>query len=614
MSRMGFYYDQTRCVGCNACQIACKDYHDLEKGLFFRRASTWEIEEDEKIACIHYTGACNHCNNPLCLKNCPVQAIHQNEDGTVVQDPSACIGCGTCTWVCPYGAPSLSRMRGTAVKCDGCYERRAKGLEPVCVEACITHCLQFGDLDELSKGNNIVREMPFLPKKDVSDPGIAIRPRMNQDMENDLPGDVASVKKVDTCGNVAGKKCLVLGAGIAGVTAAETLRAFSKDSEITILSAEEEYPYSRPLLSKTYIKSLDVSKILIKPVEWYEKNNINLVRGAIVGKIDTDKKCVCLEDGRTFEYDVCIYALGASPWTPPMDGLPMKGVYCIRTAEDMDLVHRYMGVSKDAIVLGGGVIGLEMAEELKQMNLNVTVLEAAPRLMGRLLDGESSAVLKKRLNEQGIRVEEGVTVERVVASENGRLSHVVLKDGRTIPAGVMVVSCGIRANIGLVKDAGIVCERGVVVDDKMVTSNPNVFAAGDCISYMGRNPGLWGFSKETAVIAAMNALDCSCDNKIPSTAEVMMSTGGISVFASGSLEENEGVEVTYGLNNTDKNVMQEFGAVATKETGFLVNHRPGEGFSYQKYYRKDGKLVGAVLMGDLSMLASVKKELQEGGK
>ncbi len=621
MGRMGFYYDQTRCVGCNACQIACKDYHDLEKGLVYRRVSTWEIDTEEKqTVCLHYSGACNHCSDALCIKNCPVQAIHQNADGTVVQDRSACIGCGTCTWVCPYGAPSLSRMSGTAAKCDGCYERRAQGKEPVCVEACITHCLQFGDLDELSKGHETVRELPFLPKADLTDPAIAIRPRQVQ-AQGTCVKDVSAVnEKEEKKVSAAGKRCVILGGGIAGVTAAETVRAMSDDIEIVMVSAEAELPYSRPLLSKTYIKSLDASKILLKPASWYEEQKIKLVTEAVVAKLNPETKTVILEDGSEYSYDICIYALGASPWTPPMEGLPMKGVYCIRTAEDVDQVHQYMSVSEDAIVLGGGVIGLEMAEELRQMGLNVTILEAAPRLMGRLLDEESSRVLKEHLISEGVRVEEGVIIARVEADDNGRrLASVTLKDGRNIKTGVLVVSCGIRANIAVAQDAGLACERGVVVDGNMKTSADGIYAAGDCISFNGRNPGLWGFSRDTAEMAARSAVlslteETVCNAPYVFTPDVMMSTGGISIFSAGTLETGEGVEVTYGEKcECCVKEMQEFAAEACYETRFLVNHRDGEKFSYQKYYRKNGKLVGVVLMGDLSDLAKVKKELQEGG-
>lgn len=180
MATYGFVYDQSRCIGCNTCQMACKDGHDLEPGLFLRRAATLEFTDYEgKLHTIHYSGSCNHCNTPACLNRCPSGAIHRQADGTIAVDPQKCIGCGTCTWVCPYGAPKLSHKTGRSMKCDACYDRRQAGKEPLCVESCLTHCLRFTDLDTLvpEERARYTNRLPYLPDPTETDPNVRILPK-----------------------------------------------------------------------------------------------------------------------------------------------------------------------------------------------------------------------------------------------------------------------------------------------------------------------------------------------------------------------------------------------------------------------------------------------------
>lgn len=145
MPEFFFYHNMDTCIGCGACQTACKDKHDLPAGEFFRRVTEVMPAGSEKPR--FYSGACCHCEQPACIAVCPNGAFDQAADGTVLHDDGKCIGCGKCLWSCPYGAISLSSERGVAQKCDGCFERRAAGLEPACVAACVNRSLQFGKTD-----------------------------------------------------------------------------------------------------------------------------------------------------------------------------------------------------------------------------------------------------------------------------------------------------------------------------------------------------------------------------------------------------------------------------------------------------------------------------------
>ncbi len=194
-----FLYDQTRCMGCNACQMACKDKNDLEAGLFFRRVETLRYEEGGREIFAHYSGACSHCREAACVKACPVGAMVHMEDGSVRQADGLCIGCGACTWACPYGAVSLSHKLGVARKCDSCIDLRRAGKAPACVDACPTHCLTFEEVEEMDGtedqalkeigtkraeagvGQAAARRrygeprLPFLPDPAVTKPALRIR-------------------------------------------------------------------------------------------------------------------------------------------------------------------------------------------------------------------------------------------------------------------------------------------------------------------------------------------------------------------------------------------------------------------------------------------------------
>ncbi len=167
MDRLGFHFDINKCVGCKACQMACKDKNHVEIGSFFRRVDT--ISEDGKY--IHISLACNHCKDAACVKNCPTNAMHFAKDGTVQHTAGKCIGCGRCTFNCPYGAVALSKQKGIAVKCGSCADLRAKGQAPACVKACITHCLEFKPMEVMD-----IKELPiFMANKNLTNPSLNIK-------------------------------------------------------------------------------------------------------------------------------------------------------------------------------------------------------------------------------------------------------------------------------------------------------------------------------------------------------------------------------------------------------------------------------------------------------
>lgn len=177
MGKLGFYFDSTKCTGCRTCQVACKDKNRLDVGTLYRQVTAYTVGSYPNVKAFHFSATCNHCENPACVAGCPTGAMYKAEDGAVLCDTELCIGCGNCASVCPYGAPKLLDS-GVSGKCDSCYAIRKAGGNPVCVDACLTRALDFGDLDELRAkyGNDLVSEVPVWPDGKTS-PNVLIKTR-----------------------------------------------------------------------------------------------------------------------------------------------------------------------------------------------------------------------------------------------------------------------------------------------------------------------------------------------------------------------------------------------------------------------------------------------------
>lgn len=175
LAQKGFYYDQTRCIGCKVCQVACKDKNNLKVGPRYRRVYDMETGKFPNPHRAHFSISCNHCDNPKCVENCPTGALRKRpEDGIVTHDHDKCIGCRLCTWSCPYGAPQYKEDEGKVGKCDGCADLVAKGENPACVDACVMRCLEFGDIEELRKKHGVNADAPGLPGSETTHPNLII--------------------------------------------------------------------------------------------------------------------------------------------------------------------------------------------------------------------------------------------------------------------------------------------------------------------------------------------------------------------------------------------------------------------------------------------------------
>lgn len=175
MAQKGFYYDQTTCIGCKVCQVACKDKNNTDIGVRYRRVHDLEGGKFPNPYRLHFSVSCNHCEKPKCVENCPTGALYKRaEDGIVIHDYDKCIGCRLCTWSCPYGAPQYREKEGKAGKCDACSDLIAKGENPACVDACVMRSLSFGNIDELREKYGRNADANGFPNSAVTKPNIVI--------------------------------------------------------------------------------------------------------------------------------------------------------------------------------------------------------------------------------------------------------------------------------------------------------------------------------------------------------------------------------------------------------------------------------------------------------
>lgn len=277
---------------------------------------------------------------------------------------------------------------------------------------------------------------------------------------------------------------VIVGAGQAGVQTAEALRAGGFEGPITLLGDEPHGPYHRPPLSKAWLAGeMDAAQLVMRAPEMLARKNIELRTGVAVQRIDRAAKTVELADGSTLPYSGLVLATGATPRALPLPGANAPGVLPLRSRADASAIAERMGTCLEKalpiVVIGGGFIGLEVAATARKKGASVTVLEAAPRLLGRVLAPVLSDWYAELHRGHGVQLMLGAQVAAIEADASG-VTGVKLADGTVLPAGLVVVGIGVSANDQLAREAGLECDRGIVVDGCGRTSDRSIVAAGDC--------------------------------------------------------------------------------------------------------------------------------------
>ncbi|WP_296141736.1 NAD(P)/FAD-dependent oxidoreductase [uncultured Anaerococcus sp.] len=332
---------------------------------------------------------------------------------------------------------------------------------------------------------------------------------------------------------------LIIGNGIAGLSATEEIRKKDADATILIVSNEKSSTYWRTRLSHLISQDFDKDDLFVKKQPWYDERKIDERLECFVKKIDTDKNVAILCDGEKIEYGKVLLATGARPFVPPITNIESKGVFAIRTIDDLMDFKDYVADKNKVIVIGGGILGLEAAYSALLLEKDVTVIESFDYLLSRQLDKDLSEKLEKTLNDMGIKTYTGKFTEEII-EENGIAKGIKLSDGTEIPADAIMVQAGIRSNIDLAKNSGLEVDRGVLVDDGLKTEYDNVYAAGDCAQIGDFTIGLWTSSQEMGKIAGNNMAGDSQMYEKPKPFSTL-TIGDIKIFSAG-LNSSEGIE------------------------------------------------------------------------
>jgi nitrite reductase (NADH) large subunit len=368
-------------------------------------------------------------------------------------------------------------------------------------------------------------------------------------------------------------KLVLVGNGMAGIRALEELLKLAPDLyDITVFGAEPHGNYNRILLSPVLSGELKLAEIMLNDLDWYAKNQIVLRAGRKIVRIDRARRRVVADDGTEEPYDRLLLATGSTPFMLPIPGSDLPGVLAYRDIADTETMIEAAARYRRAVVIGGGLLGLEAANGLKARGMDVTVVHAVQWLMERQLDRPAADMLRASLEAKGLRFRLPRITTELVRGESGRVCAVKFQDGESIPADLVVMAVGIRPNTVLAESAGLLCNRGIVVNDTLQTYDPRIYAVGECVAHRGVAYGLVAPLFEQGRVAANHLAHYGIARYTGSTVSTKLKVTGIDVFSAG-----------------------DFSGDAATEEIVLQDRAAGV---YKKLVLRDAKIVGAVLYGD----------------
>lgn len=341
---------------------------------------------------------------------------------------------------------------------------------------------------------------------------------------------------------------VIAGFGVAGATAAETARQHNPKAYITLFSKEKDLFYYRTRLPEVVSGEQSPEKLLVHPKQWYDERKIELRLGEYLAEIYIREKIIRGSMGSRQEYDKILLAVGAEPNRPSLPGDKLNGVHTIRSLNDAWTLSLAAKGGKRAVLIGGGLLGLELASALTRQGLAVTILERGSRVLPRQTTEGSAELLRRQLGLLGLEFRLGAEADRLEGA--GRVENVVLKGGDEIPADLVLISAGVAPNLSLATTLGLKTDQAIVVDQYLETSQPDIYAAGDCAQYPGAVGGLWTTSRAQGQIAGFNLAvqdPAARQSYQPEPPSNFLKVAGIDLVAVGDLDsENrlKGVEAS----------------------------------------------------------------------
>lgn len=375
-------------------------------------------------------------------------------------------------------------------------------------------------------------------------------------------------------------RTVIVGAGIAGMSAAETLRQASPESPITLIATDPEPPYYRLNLTRYLAGEIDRASLQMHPDPWFAEHRIELLRDVEVTRIVPEEQAVLLADGRRVSYEALILAMGAHPFLPPLDGNQLDGVFTLRTAAEADEILRRVRDGARCVCVGGGVLGIEAAGALARQGADVTLLESHGWLMPRQLNPAAAAVLERHIGAVGVKVRRQARTQAIAGQS--KVESVLLQDGATLSADLVLFATGVRPNTALARRAGLAVNQGIIVDQHLSVGVPGVYAAGDVAEFNGQTYGSWAASQYQGSIAALNAAG------VPT--------------AFGGLPRSNTVKAL-GLDITS------VGTFTPQDGGDLVVEGGGDAHHLLFLFR-DGRMKGAIIVGRPALAAPAKQAVE----
>ncbi|WP_313757379.1 FAD-dependent oxidoreductase [Tissierella sp.] len=370
-------------------------------------------------------------------------------------------------------------------------------------------------------------------------------------------------------------KYLIIGNGIAGLAAAREIRANDEKGIIIMISSESTLTYYRVKLTEYMSKEFTDEELLVSKENWYKDKNIKVILRKVVEDIDITNNKVRLDDGQEIGYEKLLIATGSRPFIPPINGKYKEGLFALRTLKDLHYIKEYLKSCNDVSLIGGGLLGLEAAWALKELDKEVSIIEFAPYLLPRQLDKEISDKLEKKLSEHGFKIYLSSQAEEILG--DGVVTGIKLNGERKIESDGILVSSGIRPNLDLVRYTEIECNRGVIVDKHLKTNIANIYAAGDVVEIDGMVLGLWTAGNEQGKVAGANMTGKELEYNQPKIFTTLK-MGSIELFSAGIIDDFDRVH----------------------------EYKDDERDIHHKLFTRDNKIVGAILFGDLKEMNTIR--------
>ena len=368
------------------------------------------------------------------------------------------------------------------------------------------------------------------------------------------------------------EKLVLIGNGMAGMrTVDELLKLAPNKFDITVFGAEPHGNYNRIMLSPVLAGDKDLSEIIINDLQWYKDNNITLHTGKTVINIDRIKRQVITDDGIHADYNRLILATGSLPVILDIPGKDLEGVISFRDINDVNIMIETAKTHKKAIVIGGGLLGLEAANGLMIQGMDVSIVHRNNTLMSQQLDQTAADLMRDELEQKGMNFLMNHHTEALLGDE--RVEKVRFKDGSEVEADLVIMAIGVRPNIALAQASGIQCDRGILVDDTLQTYTPNTYAVGECVQHRKKTFGLVAPLCEQAKVCANHLVDMGIASYVSRATSTKLKVTGINLFSAGNY-------------------------LGDDESEDIVFQDPARHI-YKKLVIKDNKIVGIVLYGDI---------------